>query len=158
MEGFEAWYERERPRVLGACAALSGDIDLAAEATDEAFVRACERWGRVGRLDAPGAWVQVVALNVVRRRSRRRPPHPEVAASAHPPELPEQELWEAVRALPDRQRLAVVLRYVGDLPEAQIAAAMGVSRGTVASTLSDARARLRAVLATPIDDEEEIRG
>jgi RNA polymerase sigma-70 factor (ECF subfamily) len=56
-----------------------------------------------------------------------------------------------VAKLPDRQRTAVVLRYVADLPEADIAAAMKVSRGTVASTLSDAR----KALARHLSDENE---
>ena len=43
-EDFEVWYRREHPRVLATCAALSGDAAAAAEATDEAFVRALERW------------------------------------------------------------------------------------------------------------------
>ena len=50
-------------------------------------------------------------------------------------------------ALPTRQRTAVVLRFVADLTESQIAQAMGVSRSTVSSTLSDALAALHRVLA-----------
>ncbi len=60
------------------------------------------------------------------------------------------EVWEAVRALPVRQRTAVVLRYVADLPEAAIAEAMGVRRGTVASNLADGRRSLARFLS---DDE-----
>jgi RNA polymerase sigma factor (sigma-70 family) len=74
----------------------------------------------------------------------------------HPP-LPHPELWAAVRALPDRQRTAIVLRYLGDLPEADIAAAMGIARGTVSSTLADARRNLEVALAEPAaDDHEEV--
>ena len=47
-----------------------------------------------------------------------------------------------MRSLPDRQRMAVVLRYLADLTEPDIATIMGVSRGTVASTLADARRSL----------------
>jgi RNA polymerase sigma factor (sigma-70 family) len=154
MEGFDHWYEAEHARVLGVCAALSGDRDAAADATDEAFARAMDRWDRVGTLDKPGAWVQVVALNYLRRALRRRGRERFLHRGSHglSPELalPNPELWVAVRELPERQRLAVVLRYVADRPEAEIAEIMGVTRGTVAATLSAARSRLASVLR---DDE-----
>jgi DNA-directed RNA polymerase specialized sigma24 family protein len=63
-------------------------------------------------------------------------------------------VWDVVRALPDRQRMAVVLRYVADLAEDDIAVAMGVTRGTVASTLAAARRSLAALLAEPDVAEE----
>ena len=65
---------------------------------------------------------------------------------------PERELvvWEAVRALPDRQRAAVVLRYYEDLPEADIADLLACTVGTVKSQLSKAR----AALARALDEEE----
>ena len=44
---FERWYRREHPRVVAALAVAGGDVDVAREATDEAFVRAYERWARV---------------------------------------------------------------------------------------------------------------
>ena len=53
---------------------------------------------------------------------------------------------DAVRRLPHRQRAAVVLRYYEDLPEAEIAAALGCSVGTVKSQLAKARAALARVL------------
>ena len=52
----------------------------------------------------------------------------------------------ALRSLPDRQREVVVLRYYGDFSEAQIAAAMGITRGAVKSHTSRAMAALRSVL------------
>lgn len=148
-EGFDVWYSREHPRVLGACVALSGDADAAREATDEAFARAIDHWGTLSTMTAPGAWAQTVALNCLRRALRRRrlerlvhrrPPAPVEPALVHP------ELWAAVRALPERHRVAVVLRYVSDLTEHQVADVMGVRRGTVASTLAAARARLAEAL------------
>jgi len=59
--------------------------------------------------------------------------------------------------LPERQRLAVVPRYVSDLTEHQIAEVMGVRRGIVASTLAVARARLAEALcdddvSSPIEE------
>jgi DNA-directed RNA polymerase specialized sigma24 family protein len=70
--------------------------------------------------------------------------------------MPTGEVWDLVRALPERQRIAVVLRYVADLTEPDIAIAMGIARGTVASTLAAARARLAGVLINE-DVEEDVR-
>jgi RNA polymerase sigma factor (sigma-70 family) len=148
-ERFEGWYRQEHRRVLSACAALSGDVDAACEATDEAFARAMLRWPAVSSMPSPGAWVQTVALNCLRRSLRRRRaerllgrrPPPVVDAPAVNPEL-----WAAVRTLPPRQRVAMVLRYVADLSEPQIGEVMGISRGAVAASLSAGRKRLAGIL------------
>ena len=117
MDGFERFYREERPRVLAACVALVGQLDLAREATDEAFARACARWPRVQAMGSPGGWVQTVALNQLRRSLRRRPTaltgvDEKVAFDEYA--LPDRALWAAVADLPERQRTAVVLRYVHD--------------------------------------------
>lgn len=153
---FETWYLREHPRVVSAVAAITGRPTLAGEAADEAFTRAYERWERVRAMDSPGGWVHRTALNEARRRLRRsdqerrllRRFSPTVEAEAAPPDW-SAEVWSALRALPAREREAVVLRHVGDLPVAEIAAAMGVATGTVTSTLFDARARLSNLLSEP---------
>jgi RNA polymerase sigma factor (sigma-70 family) len=56
----------------------------------------------------------------------------------------------AVAALPDRQRLAVFLRYYADLDYAAIATALGVERGTVSATLSAAHHNLSSKLKEPV--------
>ncbi len=63
-----------------------------------------------------------------------------------PPELPDTAVWRAVATLSPRARTAVALRYVADLTEAQVADAMNVTRGTVATTLSRARRELADAL------------
>ena len=155
---FDVWYFDQHRKVLAACLALAGDTEVAREATDEAFARALERWGTVAAMASPGGWVQVVALNharrLLRRRRLERRPLKHFAAPTSDAPLPCPELWLVVRTLPARQQTAIVLRYVGDLPEDEIAFAMGISRGTVASTLHDARSRLRAVLTNHLDEKE----
>jgi RNA polymerase sigma-70 factor (ECF subfamily) len=154
--GFAAFYRQEHARVVGVVLALTGRADLAADAADEAFARALARWSRVSKMEYPGAWTAKVALNVVRqsiRRTRRDQSLsavPTVAAPATDPEL-----WALVRALPPRQRAAVVMRYVGDFTHAEIAHAMDVRPGTVGSTLDAAHRNLRASLAT---EEAETHG
>jgi RNA polymerase sigma-70 factor (ECF subfamily) len=154
---FEEFYAREHPRVLGLLCAVSGDRQTALDAADEAFVRALERWPRVARMKSPGGWTYSVALNALRRVKRRRAiearlwrrePVVTIVPTTHP------EVWEAVRALSPRQCEAIALRYVVDLPEAEIAAVMHISRGTVASTLADARVRLADLLAEPVFTED----
>lgn len=143
--------------MLAAVAVAAGDIDLAEEATAEAFARALERWDRVSQMDSPGGWVFTVARNRLRRSWRRRRTEVRVVAGRSPDRATEMEpfqsqVWDAVSRLPRRQREAVALRYIADLTEAQVAEAMGVAPGTVASTLHDARARLRPLLAGHHDD------
>jgi RNA polymerase sigma-70 factor (ECF subfamily) len=152
---FADWYGALWPRVLRAVTVSVGDRDLAEEATAEAFARALARWPGPARLHSPAAWLHKVALNEVRSRWRRaRLEHrvierlgaqPQHHASAPKPR--DDTLWSAVAALPERARQMVALRYVLDLPEAEIASMLGVTRGTVASRLSKARQQLNSVLA-----------
>lgn len=146
---FERWYRGEHPNLLAALTWVSGNPDVALEATDEAFARALERWERVRAMDSPGGWLYRVGLNLVRRGARRAA-REERTVGAHwrPDHLPAPagEIWAVVQELPPRQRTAVVLRYLLDLREREVAAIMRVSPGTVASTLAAARTRLAAWL------------
>lgn len=144
--GFESWYLTEHPKVVAALTWVSGDPDVAADATDEAFTRAFADWSRVERMGSPGGWVYRVALNVLRRRMRRSAFERTVAVPAAVADVVDREIWTVVQQLPERQRVAVVLRYLLDLPEKEVAAAMGISRGTVAAALSAAKRRLAAWL------------
>jgi DNA-directed RNA polymerase specialized sigma24 family protein len=103
-------------------------------------------------------WCYRVALNVVRARARRRGLEqrllPRLFLRTNVP-APAGEVWELVQALPARQRIAIVLRYVADLDEREVAEVMGISRGTVASTLSAARRNLGVALDA--DDVAEDR-
>ncbi|MBA2497403.1 MAG: hypothetical protein H0V33_09980 [Acidimicrobiia bacterium] len=67
---FEPWYRAEHPRLVVSLALACGRMDLAAEAVDEAFVRALERWDRVSAMASPTGWTYRVALNCLRRRER----------------------------------------------------------------------------------------
>lgn len=149
MDTFEGWYRREHPRLVASLLLVAGDLHLAQDAADEAFARALARWDRVGRMESPNGWTYRVALNVLRRRGRRAARERELLARQDPAgdvPAPAGEAWDAVRKLPPRQRTAVVLRYVADLTEEQVGAAMGVSRSTVSSSLADARRTLGKLL------------
>ena len=149
---FEQWYGREHGRVLASLTLISGDADLAREATDEAFARAVLHWARVGAMASPGGWTFRVALNQLRRSSRRRAVERTLLRRCLPADTmsaPAGEAWAIVADLPVRQRTAIVLRYVADLTEAEIGEAMGVQRGTVSSPLADARRSLAEQLREP---------
>jgi len=154
---FERWYAGEHSRLYASMLVLAGDPDLAADVTDEALSRALVHWGRVGEMDSPEGWTYRVAVNVLRRSGRRRTLERRLLGrlvSHQVMAAPAGEVWDLVRSLTARQRTAVVLRYVADLTEPEIATIMRVTRGTVASTLADARRALGDALAEPWVAEE----
>jgi RNA polymerase sigma-70 factor (ECF subfamily) len=144
---FERMYEAEFPAVYRAVYAMSGDARLAEDATQEAFARALERWRRLRDEPWAAAWVATTALNVARRMLRRRSDAPVAHAEAVEGDVDARvDLVRAIRSLPPRQQEAVVLRYVADLPVAEVAAAMGVEEGTVKAHLFKAREALGRTL------------
>ena len=157
---FDNWYRSAWPRLVAAVALVSGDRDIAREATAEAFARALERWDSVGVMASPEGWTYVVATNLLRRRRRRIRTEQRAVALASagttfttPPDE-STELWQLVAALPDRERDAIGLRYGAGLGEHEIAEVLGIATGTVSATLNHARAKLRAAL-TPEDVSSE---
>ena len=125
-----------------------GDARRAEEAAQEAFTRAYVRWRRVSQMERPAGWVYVTA---VRFATRRREPRSVRAGRRSDDDVAElvvnrESLGNAVDELPERQRLAVVLRYGLDLSLDDVAAAMGCALGTVKSTLHSALARLHITL------------
>lgn len=151
VDGFEDWYRTVHPRLVTSMAAVFGDPDLAREIADEAIVRAYERWDRVGAMANPAGWVYRVAINVGRRRHRRRSLETRLLRRERIPLVPgpTEDLRLLVADLPPRQQLAVVLRHVGQLSEPEIGEAMGVTRGTVSATLRAAHRTLREHLGEP---------
>lgn len=121
--------------------------EAAADAAQEAFVQANLRWSQVSELDVPGAWVRRVAVNRVidaqrheRRGEAAREKLPaEFAAELSPSDL---DLFDAVGELPYKQRLAVTLYYLHDLPVDEVASLLDATPGTVKRNLFDARKRL----------------
>ena len=154
---FEPWYRDTYRQLVTSMLAVSGDHEIAAEAADEAFSRAWRHWDQVRGMASPEGWTYRVALNVLRSQARRRRVEerllPRLVRRSEV-SAPAGEVWELVRELPQRQRTAVVLRYVADLDERHIAEAMGVTRGTVASTLAAARHALGLALEADVVAEE----
>ena len=136
-----------RERYVGfrnALVTVTGSYESARDAVQEGFARALRERASF-RGDGPlEAWIFRIALRAAletRRNGRELP-----LEDAVDPELPEHEsdpaLAAALRALPPRRRLLVFLRYFADLSYADIAYVCGISEGTVAATLAQARSTL----------------
>lgn len=145
---FARFYEHEVERTVRTVALVVRDASLAEDAVAEAFARAWARWRQVRSYDRPAAWVTRVALNECNSRFRRRRVErrkaPAVARPdhVHDPEPSTGHVWAAVARLPEPDRALIALRYVADLPQAQIADVLGIPLGTVASGLNRIRRRL----------------
>jgi RNA polymerase sigma-70 factor, ECF subfamily len=158
---FEEFFRERYGEVVRSMRLLVGDHARAEELTQEAFTRACRHWRRVRALERPVAWVYVVATNEARRGWRRDQRAAATVALSDAPMAEDPagtlatalDVRAALRQLTDRQRAAVVLRYVADLPIAEIAEVMGCATGTVKATLHQALAHMRIELET--DDEAE---
>src|SRR5580765_1587148 len=151
---FDAFYVASRTRLLGQLTLLTNDRDLAQDVLQEAYIRAWQRWGRVSRLDDPAGWVRVVAWHESVSRWRRarvawRARH-QVAQDEAVAELPVEQALDvraALAALPEGQRLVLVLHEMCDLSVEQVAAQTGLAVGTVKTRLMRGRAALARRLA-----------
>ena len=154
-KGFDAFFRSEYPRLAALGAALCGNREDGRDVAQEALARAFNLWDNVGGLDEPGAWARRVVVNLAwdharhREVKRRRPPALASALKTRPvtASLPfDSDFWAAVATLPDRQRTAVALSYVGDRSIGQVAEVMRVTEGSVKTTLHQARTRLSRLL------------
>jgi RNA polymerase sigma-70 factor (ECF subfamily) len=146
-------FRLHQPWLVQRLALIVGDAEEARDLAQQAFVRAAERWPlppgqHVGR------WLAVVGLRLAlnERRRRRlwgflaiRESDAIWAIQANP------DLWRGLISLEPRVRAALVLTVLDGYTQDEVAEALGVPRGTVASWLSRARDRLRPLL------EDELR-
>jgi RNA polymerase sigma-70 factor (ECF subfamily) len=148
-------------RLVGALAVSHG-LDDAADAVQDAFAAAIRRWPEVSSYDDPAGWIRHVAINNLRSRHRNETRRETILrrwwgdgrgplASPLPgSEIAERiDLRRAILALPEKQRIAIVLHYLLELPIAQVSKELGVSEGTVKSNLHDARTSLLAHVGGP---------
>jgi len=149
----EALYRSHFERFLRVATAIVADEELALDAVQDGFAGAIRSRARF-RGDGPlEAWLFRAVVNSARSIWRAQPlvaAAMEHASGNGTADAGELRAWIAL--LPERQRLAVFLRYYADLDYQAIAAVLGVSTGTVAATLNAARASLRQAA------NEEVRG
>ena len=151
------------PRLVAAVTHYCGDVHVAEELVQEALVRACRRWSHVSGLSSPEGWTYRVAVNLANSAWRRQ--RAELRAySRHGPSEPltrsvavedQQAVHAALQALTDRQREAVILRYLLDLSVEQTAELLGKRPGAVRALTHRAIARLRSALDLADDMTEE---
>lgn len=140
----EAAYRSSVHRYRGVAAAIVRDRDVAADLVQEAFASAVRRRSRF-RGDGPlEAWLWRAVVNAALSHARRRPDPVVDQHAAAPPQ--HDEVRDAVAALPERQRIAVFLRYYADLDYRAIGEILGVTDGTARASVHAAQATLRQTL------------
>ncbi len=149
---FDNWFRQNYRRVLSSVLIVcAGDMPRAEDATNDAFLDALQKWDKVSEMDSPRPWVTKVAINKAKRSWLRRkryvdPVNVDTVDQFVVDEQPTVELWNAIAQLSMKQRTAIVLRYVDDLTQSEIATQLDVAPGTVSATLTQARAKLRVEL------------
>ena len=133
---------------------MVGDLHEAEDLVQETLFKVASRWPRVSRMDNPVAYARRILVNLALHGSSKRSRHRAELKATPPAETAAQaahldiddRLFDALAALPPRQRAALVLRYFLDLSEAEVAAALSCSLGTVKSSTSRGLKRLEETL------------
>jgi len=154
VNDLERAFRGERAQVVASLARRLGDLQLAEDAVQEAFVAAAATWPASGVPDRPGAWLTTTAwrkaLDVLRRERASARDVPEQATG--PPDEPGLGSEDSVLqllltcchpALAPEARVALTLRHVAGLSAREIAAAFLVPEETMAKRLVRARAKVR---------------
>jgi RNA polymerase sigma factor (sigma-70 family) len=150
----EGAFRARAPEFLRVATAIAGSQESGRDAVQEALARTLARRTTFRGSGSVEAWLWKAVVNAA-RNVRDRSPRVADSPEADPLTFDavderRDEVRQAVAALPERQRLALFLRYYADLDYAAIADAIGVRRGTVSATLNQAHATLRTAL------EEEV--
>jgi len=132
---------------------MIGDGAIAEEIVMEAFEKAMSKWRLFSKADHPGAYLRQMVVNGCRSKVRRKMLERRVSEMFKKEEKDaviqgveeygvNLDIWDAVQKLPERQRVCVVLRYLEDLSEPEIADTLQIPVGTVKSQLSRGRKKL----------------
>jgi RNA polymerase sigma-70 factor (sigma-E family) len=151
-----AIYSEHYRSLVRLAAFLVRDNATAEEVVQDSFVAMHGAWRRLRDTDKALSYLRQSVVNRSRSVLRHRivvdkntpKPPPDMPSAEHGAivQLERSAVVTALRGLPERQREALVLRYYGDMSEAQIASVMGISRGAVKSHTARAMGALRAVL------------
>ena len=152
VDDFELWYATARPRLLLAVRGLGVTPQEAQEVADEALALAFERWAEVSAMANPTGWAYGTARNRLRSQLRRSLVAEKFARLRRSETEPFDDAFVEFRSilagLTSAQRHLVVMRYVLQMTEPEIAAELGISRGTVSSRLRTAHEQIRRTMLT----------
>ena len=153
-DDFVALFEQHHPRALRLAYLLSRDRAASEDVAAAAMARVFERWRR-GGIDDVWRYLATVVVNEVRRRGRRAAleqraltlaPRATAGEDTDGATVDRDLLRRLLAELSQRQREVLVLRYYADMSEADIAATLGCSPGSVKTHASRGLARLRAAM------------
>jgi RNA polymerase sigma-70 factor (ECF subfamily) len=149
---FDSFYVQNRDQIARALSLSLRNADLGAEAADEAFVRACQRWAEVSTYTNPQGWIYRVAMNWARSWLRRARRERDKRPLLMNPELVEDDLVDvdlerALGGLSPSHRTVVVARFFMEWSVDETAEALGIRPGTVKSRLSRALSQLSSELS-----------
>lgn len=163
VSSFEQFFREQYTSLVALGVWLTGNRAAGEDLAQDALSATHDRWGDVSRYDRPGAFARRAMINLAsnerRRRGRewralRRLAAVRDAAGATRPSSTSVELeplWVEVAALPLQQRAAIALRYLADLPAAEIADELDCSEATVRVHLHRAHRRLAERLDASYD-------
>jgi len=146
-QDFDEFYLSVYPRALAVARRIVGSA-LAEDVAIEAAARAFACWKAVAKMEHPEAWVMRVVTNLGLDEVRRKKAYlAEIAVrDASNDFVIRAGVVEALRSLTKRQQEVVVLRYIVDLPEREVAQILGLTTGTVGTHLHRALSQLRTYL------------
>ena len=139
----ERAYREQHDRLWRALFGYTGSRDVASDAAAEAFAQAL---AHREELRSPDDWVWTAAFRIARGQLVDRPIEGLGNEDSYDPAESVIDLVRALAQLPERQRLAVVLRDYADRPTAEVADVLGITTATVYVHLNHARKRLRMLL------------
>jgi RNA polymerase sigma-70 factor (sigma-E family) len=159
-DDFDDWVAARGPGLLRLAYVLTGNRADAEDAVQDALSRALPRWEHIRSVGDPDAYVRRMVVNAHtswwrRFRKRETPvaeaflPVPDAGTGADE----RDRVWRACLALPEAQRVAVVLRYYEQLEYSEIAALTGVAEGSVRARVSRGIAALRITLGEKDRDD-----
>jgi RNA polymerase sigma-70 factor (ECF subfamily) len=154
VDDLETLFRAHYGRLVRALALVAGSQDAAADAVQEAFVKAHLHWRRVQRYDDPVGWIRRVAINKLRDEGRRQGRKDRAVERLQGEMRSDGVQWSdgadaaaLLATLPRQQRLAMALFYVEGLSVAEVAEALEISDGAVRFHLHQGRGRLRGTVA-----------
>lgn len=163
-EPFDDAVTRHGATVLRVCRAVLGHDAAADDAWSETFLAALQAWPDLHEDTNVEAWLVRVAhrkaIDVTRTRRRHAVPTdelPERVSTIGVPDGTDHDLWRAVAALPERQRLAVAYHYLGGLPHKDTAELVGGTTEAVRRAAADGVAALRRTSASLALEEGDPR-